>query len=90
MAVLELVDIPGEVVISNVGSDTISQEKREMLRGLAETQGAGLTIEQREQFYSLLLTHADIFASSNSDLGRTDKLSHSIHTGDATPVPRVG
>ena len=49
-----------------------------MLRGLAETQGAGLTIEQREQFYSLLLTYADIFASSNSDLGRTDKLSHSI------------
>ena len=56
VAVLELVDIPGEVVISNVGSDTISQEKREMLRGLAETQGAGLTMEQREQFYSLLLT----------------------------------
>ena len=86
VAVLELVDIPGEVVISNVGSDTISQEKREMLRGLVETQGAGLTMEQREQFYSLLLTYADIFASSNSDLGRTDKLSHSIHTGDATPV----
>ena len=60
VTVLELVDISGEVVISNVGSDTISQEKREMLRGLAETQGAGLTMEQREQFYSLLLTYADI------------------------------
>ena len=38
MAVLELVDILGEViVISNIGSDTISQEKREMLHGLGET-----------------------------------------------------
>lgn len=33
-----------------------------------------------EQFYSLLLTYADTIASSSSDLGRTDKLSHSIHT----------
>ena len=27
VVVLELVDLPGEVVISNVGSDTISQKK---------------------------------------------------------------
>lgn len=37
VVVLELVDIFGEVVISNIGSDTISQEKREMLHGLGET-----------------------------------------------------
>ena len=41
VAVLELVDVPGGVVISK------SQEKREMLRGLVETQGAGLTIRSR-------------------------------------------
>ena len=57
-----------------------------MLRGLAETQAVGLTMEQRGQFYSLLLTYANIFASSNSNLERTDKLSYSIHTRDATPV----
>ena len=57
-----------------------------MLCRLAETQGEGLTMKQRGQFYSLLLTYADIFASSNSNLERTNKLSHSIHTRDATPV----
>ena len=89
IAVLEQVDVPsetGNTVIANVVPDTISQEKQEMLWGLVETHGAELDAKRREQFYELLLTYSDIFASSSDDLGRTAKLGHSIHTGDATPV----
>ena len=37
-------------------------------------------------FHHLLLSYADVFASSTADLGRMDKLVHHIHTGDAMPV----
>ena len=37
-------------------------------------------------FFHLLLTYADVFAVSTTDLGRTDKLQHSIHTGNAPPT----
>ena len=37
-------------------------------------------------FFHLLLSYADVIADSTADLGRTDKLQHSIHTGDAPPV----
>lgn len=88
IAVLEQVDVPsvtGNIVIGNVVA-TIPQEKQEMLWGLVETHGAGLDAKEREQFYELLLTYSDVFASSSDDLGRTAKLGHTIHTGDATPV----
>ncbi len=41
---------------------------------------------EREQLYNLLLGYADIFASSDADLGRTGKLKHSIDVGDNNPI----
>jgi hypothetical protein len=46
----------------------------------------GLTNEQRSRLVSLLTAYADIFAGDNTDLGRTSKIQHSIHTGDAPPI----
>ena len=43
-----------------------------MLEGLVEENGANLTSGEREQFLALLLEHADIFASSEQDLGHTN------------------
>ena len=37
-------------------------------------------------FGELLESYADVIAWSPSDLGRTDKLQHRIHTGDACPI----
>ena len=37
-------------------------------------------------FFRLLLSYADVFAVSTTDLGYTDKLQHSIHTGNAPPT----
>ena len=37
-------------------------------------------------FFQLLLSFADVIASSTADLGRTDKVRHNIPTGDARPV----
>ena len=42
--------------------------------------------EQQEQFYQLLLSYSEVFASSSCDLGRTNKLTHSIDTKGAPPI----
>ena len=47
--------------------------------------GSELTIEQREQFYLLLLANADVFADDNHP-GRTNLIKHRIETGNNPPV----
>ena len=37
-------------------------------------------------FHQLLIAYADVIADSSSDLGRTNKLCHSINTGDNPPI----
>ena len=66
--------------------DVISEEKKEMLKAMAESCGGSeLTIEQREQFYLLLLANADVFADDNHP-GRTNLIKHRIETGSNPPV----
>ena len=57
-----------------------------MLWKLAEKAGPELTSHERETFLCLLVSYADIFAKSTTNLGRTDVVKHSIHTGNAAPV----
>lgn len=56
-------------------------EVEEQLWKLAEENGTQLT---GEEFFTLLMQYADIFATSKTDLGHTDKLEHKIFTGDAS------
>lgn len=64
----------------------VTQEKQRMLWKVAEESVEDLTEEQKGVFFELLLEYADIFSTSNKDLGRTSKLKHTIHTGDSQPV----
>lgn len=43
----------------------------------------------RDLFYSLILKHADVFASSTADLGSTNKVRHRIDTGTAQPIRQL-
>ena len=63
----------------------VSESKRQMLEKMAEKCADDLNDGQREQFSQLLLEYADIFAE-DGELGRTNKIKHSIHTGDAQPI----
>ena len=45
-----------------------------------------LTEEERQQLYAVLLEYAQVFAEESDDFGRTDKIKHTINTGDAMPV----
>ena len=57
-----------------------------MLWSIVEETGDNLSSVEKEQLYGLLLEHSDVFSSSNADLGRTDRLKHSIDTAGSHPV----
>ena len=42
--------------------------------------------KQNQDFQSLLVEFADIFSQGPGDLGKTNIITHSIHTGNAAPV----
>ena len=64
----------------------VDDEKLHMLWNIAQESGADLSPGQKDLFYHLLLSYADVMSYSTSDLGRTDKLQHCIPTGNGTPI----
>ena len=87
IAVLEPVEPPVEVdVVDEATPNSISEDKQEMLQQLVQDCGTELSTGERETFYGLLLTYADVMASSTSDLGQTGRIRHHIDTGDTPPI----
>ena len=64
----------------------VSAEKLKCLQELASNAEIDLSEEEKEVFLELLLEYADVFAVSDEDLGHTEQLQHSIHTGDSAPI----
>ena len=71
----------------------INSEQKEVIQNLVQESGEALSNHEKELFGELLESYADVISWSPSDLGRTDKLQHWIHTGDAChirqPVRRI-
>ena len=87
-------DVPTSVVgaaeaqdepLPTAGTHGIDENKRKMLWELA-SKGHGLTEDEKESLYLLLLEYEDVFASGPEDFGRTGKTTHTIDTGDAHPI----
>ena len=88
IAALESIDPPpGEVsVVSSSTGSPKDTNKEELLWTLVEQIGEGLSADRKKIFYQLLLSYAEVFASSTADLGKTDRLQPSISTGDVTSI----
>ena len=63
----------------------VPESKRQLLEEMIGKCVANLQKDHREQLSQLVLEFADIFAI-DGELGRTSKIKHSIHTGDAQPI----
>ena len=72
-------------VIAGVQPREVSKEKQELLWQTA-VQTEGLSEAERKKFYDLLISYEDLFATSDSDMGRTKRIKHSICTGDSPPI----
>ena len=89
VAEMELVEDPPEVVESEIGVMSVEQSgelSESFLKKIAEDSGTELSVEEKVLFYQFLLKYGHLFAQDSTDLGRTDKVQHSIYTGEARPV----
>ena len=87
IATLELIEQPSDSVVANIDveqSDVIENES--LIQKLVDERANDLGDKQREAFLHLLLKYSDVFATSESDLGRTGELKHKIQTGDSSPI----
>ena len=87
LAVVEGVVPPVETTVASIGTknSTVSEEKKQTLWKLVEASSKNLTREQIEQLHELLLLYADVFACDDDEVGRTNKIQHTIYT-DAPPI----
>ena len=84
----EQVEVPVQSIqrVASVYELIVDENKLELLTSLANEAENSLSSGEIEKFLSLLCSYADIFASSMSDLERTNKLKHSIDKGGAEPI----
>ena len=61
-------------------------EAKEVLWMMVENSGEVLDSHQQQELYTFLLGFADVFAFTNAELGRTDKLQHTITTETKHPI----
>ena len=65
---------------------SLKTELPEHLKPLLENVSTDLSINEKQQFTSLLVEFQDIFMSPDEQLGRTNVASHSIDVGNAKPI----
>jgi hypothetical protein len=58
----------------------------EHLKGLLESLPSTLTAEQHRRASKFLCCHANVFSTSNTDLGKNSMLPHRIDTGESCPA----
>ena len=79
-----------DVMVAEIGTDqhlnSLTEEKQKLLREMVDRTEDELSQSQREKLYDLLADFADVFASSDTDLGRTRSIKHQIETGSAAPI----
>lgn len=63
-----------------------STDRFAVLRTLVDDCRSTLSKEQQEEVWCLLVEFADVFSVDETDVGRTDLISHRIETTDSLPV----
>ena len=79
------------IVVGSIDSNSpsqgmVSDHKQQRLWQVVDAAADKLTQTEQQQLYAVLLDYADVFAVDADDLGKTDKLQHTINTGSALPM----
>jgi len=75
-----------DVATEDQPPNDIPLQKQQALWNIVEQCDESLSEGQQQQFYNLQLSHADVFATGDDDLGRTNHLNHTISTGSHVPI----
>ena len=84
MTTISTVGIEG--VTNAQSSKEVSVEKQKGIWNLVTQSDKTLSEAQQQKLYHVLLEYADVFAVSDTKLGRTNTLTHTIHTGSGGPI----
>ena len=74
------------IVVTSGYKSTVDEKKLKLQTSFANEVEMSLSLVEREKFLSLILSYADVFVSSTSDLGWANKMKHSTDTGGAVPI----
>ena len=77
---------PAEIVDEVRVRQTQSQPAEWDVQAQYQDQLHDLDEEQKERFYQLLHTYQAQFMTTKDDIGRTNLVQHTIHTGDHIPI----
>ena len=80
---LGILEKPLEVATASV---TRANAAKNVIEEMVSTCSEELTVAERDKLHRLLTRYRDIFMTPGSEPGRTDKLTHSIDTGQSRPV----
>ena len=82
----EIDDKPhGAVLAVQPENKGVSSLKRQMLGTMVEECASNLAVDQKEQFFQLYFW-STLTSADEGELGRTDRITHSIDTGSAPPI----
>jgi len=74
-------EVIGEISQQSHWNDNeLSADAKQILWEMVENSGEMLNENQQQELYKLLLGFADVFAFKDTELGRTNKLRHTITT----------
>ena len=68
------------------GCEKLKAEKENHSKPDIQFDKSGISDDQQERFQSMIDEFSDIFATDNSDLGKTSLSEHTIDTGESQPI----
>ena len=89
IATLESVESPlveAAVGVSETPQTLVTKEKSDLIWACVQDIGDHLSSTEQHLLYDLLHGYHDVISSGSHDVGRTSKIRHEIHTGDAPPI----
>ena len=76
----------GSLIIHHTKAKQESDENRKRLSGMLDISTSAVPLQQMKDIIQWLLTHHDIFALDEYDLGQTEITKHEICTGNHPPI----
>ena len=72
-------------VFERIEEEELDRKRREIVEGLKTDENDILDPDQKQQLHDLLMSHRDIFSTSDTDIGNCTIIKHRIDLLDPTP-----
>lgn len=78
-----------QAVVRNMKRPSFSKKLPENLENILAMSNDHLDSVQQHQLRQIIAQYHDVFSTTDTDMGRTDKVQHRIDTGDSPPIKQA-